>query len=54
MNKFLKNIISVFAVTAIFTLAASAVSADTTPQTYRGEHIDYNRFIEIETGNGSY
>jgi hypothetical protein len=54
MKKFLKNIASVFAVTAIFALAASAVSADTTPQKYRGEHIDYSRFVDVETGSGSF
>lgn len=54
MKKFIKNIASIFTVTAIFALAASAVSADLTPQKHRGENIDYKRFVEIETGNGSY
>jgi len=48
MKKLLKQLGLLVAITAIFTV--SVASADY--YHHRGNKIDANRFIEIETGNG--
>ena len=51
MKKYMKHIASIFTVAAILAISAAAVSANTVY--HRGEHIDYNHFVAVETGNGS-